>query len=153
MSLMSHKHSWYSGFIFQKQAEDWAKKRKDALEEKRNDLMKKQRLMEDQRRNQDRRYLWIQSNLIIAPRFEKAGLYWIWVVCHSIRLSFGPSQFHFRSISWEKIDRISPNFIYAFILTRSSLGLLHVIFHTFVPKLWPLIYAKILFCSISKISC
>ena len=27
----------------------------------------------------------------------------------------------------------SPNFIYAFILTRSSLGLLHVIFGTFVP--------------------
>ena len=31
-------------------------------------------------------------------------------------------------ISWKQIDRISPNFIYAFILTRSSLGLLHIIF-------------------------
>ena len=38
-----------------------------------------------------------------------------------------------------------PNFIYAFILTRSGLGLMHVIFRTFVPELWPLIYAKILF--------
>ena len=34
---------------------------------------------------------------------------------------------------------------YAFILTRSKSGLLHVIFHTFVPELWPLIYSKILF--------
>ena len=29
-------------------------------------------------------------------------------------------KFRFNSISWEQIDRISPNFIYAFILTRSS---------------------------------
>ena len=43
------------------------------------------------------------------------------------------------------MDRISPNFIYAFILTRSTLGLLHIIFCTFVPELWPLIYSKILF--------
>ena len=42
-----------------------------------------------------------------------------------------------------------PNFIYASILTRSSLGLLHVIFGIFVPELWPLIYAKICFHSIS----
>ena len=34
---------------------------------------------------------------------------------------------------------------YAFILTRSTLGLLHVIFRTFVPELWPLIYSKISF--------
>ena len=40
------------------------------------------------------------------------------------------------------MDRISPNFIYAFILTRSRLGLLLIIFRTFVPELWPLIYAK-----------
>ena len=43
------------------------------------------------------------------------------------------------------MDRISPNFIYAFILKRSTLGLLHIIFRTFVPELWPLIYAKISF--------
>ena len=43
------------------------------------------------------------------------------------------------------MDRISSNFIYALILTRSSLGLLHAIFRSFVPELWPLIYAKISF--------
>ena len=45
------------------------------------------------------------------------------------------------------MDRISPNFIYALILTtsRSTLGLLHIIFRTFVPELWPLIYVKISF--------
>ena len=43
------------------------------------------------------------------------------------------------------MDRILPNFIYAFILTRSKLRLLHIIFCTFVPELWPLIYSKILF--------
>ena len=40
------------------------------------------------------------------------------------------------------MDRISPNFIYAFILTRSMLGLLHIICCTFVPKLWPFVYSK-----------
>ena len=62
--------------------------------------------------------------------------------------SHGPwftPKFRFRSISWKQMDRISPNFIYAFILTRSTLGLLHIIFHTFVPELWPLIYSKYLF--------
>ena len=62
--------------------------------------------------------------------------------------SYGPwitPKFCFPSISREQIDWFSPNFIYAFILTRSSLGLLHVIFHTFVPELWPLVYAKISF--------
>ena len=45
--------------------------------------------------------------------------------------SHGPwftPKFPFRSISWEQMDRISPIFIYAFILTRSTLGLLHIIF-------------------------
>ena len=62
--------------------------------------------------------------------------------------SYGPwftPKFHFRSISWEQMDRISPNFIYAFMLTISRLGLLHFIFCTFVTELWPLIYSKILF--------
>ena len=62
--------------------------------------------------------------------------------------SYGPwftPKFRFRSISWELTDIFSPNFIYAFILTRSSSGLLYVIFHVFVPELWPFIYAKILF--------
>ena len=44
-----------------------------------------------------------------------------------------------------KLVEFSPNFIYAFILIRSTLGLLHIIFRTFVPELWPLIYAIISF--------
>ena len=44
-------------------------------------------------------------------------------------------------------NKLTPNFIYAFILTRSSFGLMHVILCTFVPELWPLIYAKISFPS------
>ena len=43
------------------------------------------------------------------------------------------------------MDRSSSNFIYAFILTRSTFELLLIIFHTFGPELWPLIYSKILF--------
>ena len=43
------------------------------------------------------------------------------------------------------MDRISPNFIYAFILIRSKLGLLHIIFRTLVPEFKPLIYSKISF--------
>ena len=41
------------------------------------------------------------------------------------------------------MDRISPNFVYAFILTRSRLGLLHVIFCFFVRE--PLINVRNLF--------
>ena len=43
------------------------------------------------------------------------------------------------------MGRISANFIYTFILARSSLGLLHVISCKFVPELWPLIYVEISF--------
>ena len=43
------------------------------------------------------------------------------------------------------MDGISPNFIYVFILSRSTLGLLYVIFRLLIPELWPLIYAKVLF--------
>ena len=62
--------------------------------------------------------------------------------------SYGPwftLKFCFRSISWDQIDRISPNFIYAFTLTKSSIGLIHLILFTFVPELWPLMYVKIYF--------
>ena len=41
------------------------------------------------------------------------------------------------------MDRISTNFIYAFILTRSTLGLLAVVFCKFVRELWPLIDVSI----------
>ena len=37
-----------------------------------------------------------------------------------------------------QFDIFSPNFKYAFILTRSSLGLLLIIFLIFVPELFPL---------------
>ena len=50
--------------------------------------------------------------------------------------SYGPlfmPKFHFRSLSWEPICRISQNFIYAFILARSSLGLSQAIFANFSP--------------------
>ena len=45
----------------------------------------------------------------------------------------------------EQIDRMSPNFIYALILTSNSIGLLHIIFRTFGLELSPLIYANISF--------
>ena len=61
-------------------------------------------------------------------------------ICNNLRQNFASAQY-----LGNKIGRISPNFIYAFLLTRSNLGLLHIIFHTFVPELWSLIYAKILF--------
>ena len=54
-------------------------------------------------------------------------------------------EFCFRSISFKQIDHFSLNFIYAFILIRSSLGLLHVIFCIFVLEFWPLIYTKFLY--------
>ena len=47
------------------------------------------------------------------------------------RISF---RISFRSISCEQRDRISPNFIYAFILTISQFGLLHIIVRTFVTE-------------------
>ena len=44
-----------------------------------------------------------------------------------------------------KLTELHQIFIYAFILTRSIYGLLHIIFHRLVSELWPLIYARILF--------
>ena len=43
------------------------------------------------------------------------------------------------------MDIFSPNFIYAIILTRSTSGLLQIIFCSFVTELWSLIYFKISF--------
>ena len=54
-------------------------------------------------------------------------------------------KFCFRSVSREQIDRNSPNFIFAFILTRSRLRLLPSMFCLFVAELWPLIDVRILF--------
>ena len=53
------------------------------------------------------------------------------------------SEFHFRSISLEQMDPISPNFIYACILRRFRLGLFPGIFHKFVTECWPLIDIRI----------
>ena len=58
-------------------------------------------------------------------------------------------KFCFSSTSCEQIDKISPNFAYAFLSTRSRLGLLPVIFCTFVLDLWSLINSKICFLLIS----
>ena len=43
------------------------------------------------------------------------------------------------------MDRILPYFIYALIMTRSSLGLLTIIFRKFVTELWLSIYIRVLF--------
>ena len=51
------------------------------------------------------------------------------------------SDFCFRSISLEQMDRISSNFVNALILTRSGLVLLPVIFRKFVKELRPLMSA------------
>ena len=45
----------------------------------------------------------------------------------------------------EQMDRLLPNFLYALTLTRSRLGLLHIVFLTFVIELWPLIDIRISF--------
>ena len=50
-----------------------------------------------------------------------------------------PSKFHFHSISWEPVNRIWPNFVCTLTLTRSSLGLLTVIFCKILTELPPLI--------------
>ena len=87
-------------------------------------------------------------NFIYAFILTRSSLGLMHVIFTHLYQIYGPwftPKFRFRSISWEQMDRISPNFIYAFILTRSTLGLLHIIFRTFVPELWPLIYAKISF--------
>ena len=48
--------------------------------------------------------------------------------------------------AWADLElHILPNFVYTLILKRSRLGLLHIIFRTFITKLWPLIDVKISF--------
>ena len=86
--------------------------------------------------------------LYMHSYWQYLGWDWCMSFFEHLYQSYGPlftPKFCFRSISWEQMDRISPNFIYAFKLPRSTLGLLHIIFPTFVPELWPLIYAKISF--------
>ena len=95
----------------------------------------------------------LRTTLQFFHRILYMHLYWqdlVWDCYTSffgnLYQSYGPlltPKFRFRSIYWETNGRISPKFINAFILTRSSLGLLHIIFRKFVPELWPFIYAKI----------
>ena len=68
---------------------------------------------------------------IIPPENKVWGVGILFSGCLWFRLCF-------RSISWEWIDGILPNFAYALILTRSRLGLLSVNFHQIVTELWPL---------------
>ena len=70
--------------------------------------------------------------------------------------SYGPwftPKFCYCSISWEQKDRISPNFIYylniLFILTRSMLGLLAVIFRKFGKSYVSWLMSKLCYHSIS----
>ena len=62
--------------------------------------------------------------------------------------SFRPS-FHHNYVSAQYLENKLIEFrqiLYnVFILTRSTLGLLHIIFPIIEPELWPLIYAKISF--------
>ena len=61
--------------------------------------------------------------------------------------SFRPSFYH-NFVSAQYLENKLIEFhqiLYAFILTRFALGLFHIIFHTFVPELWSLLYAKIWF--------
>ena len=51
------------------------------------------------------------------------------------------------------MDRISTNFVYAFILTISRLGLLPVSFCLFVTELWPLIVRILFLLNIFRFSC
>ena len=57
-----------------------------------------------------------------------------------LRLSFVSVQY--LEHKWTEFHQ---SFTYAFIWTKSTLGLVHIIFRRFVPELWPLIYAKISF--------
>ena len=49
------------------------------------------------------------------------------------------SDFGFHAISREQMDEISPSFIDTFVLAKSRLRLLPVIFHEFETKLWSLV--------------
>ena len=55
------------------------------------------------------------------------------------------SEFCFRSISWDRMDRIWPEFVCSSTLTRSSLGLLLIIFRKILTDLQPLIDFRISF--------
>ena len=81
----------------------------------------------------------ISFPLILAR--SRLGLLHI-VFAHLLQMLWCPwliSECRFHPISWERIDRIWPNFVCALILTISRLGLLPAIFRKVVTELWPLI--------------
>ena len=67
----------------------------------------------------------------------------------SVILSFNPSKACFRSIPWEPINRIWPNFVYALKLTRSRLGLLHGFLAHLYQSYGPWFMPELCFSSIS----
>ena len=101
---------------------------------------------------------YLENELIEFHQIIYMHSYWLDLTCTCYMSFFahlyksdGPlftPKFCCRSISREQIDRNSPNFIYAFILTRSRWELI-VIFCLFVIMQWPWIDVRILFCSMS----
>ena len=97
---------------------------------------------------------WTYFHQILYMHSYWQDVAWDWYIsffgnsCQSYGPLFTP-KFCFYSISWEPMGRISPNFIYAFILARSSFGLLHIIFRKFVPSNGSLFTTKFRFRSIS----
>ena len=65
------------------------------------------------------------------------------VTCIALDLRQNLVSIQYLENKWTEFYQII--YIYIFILTRYTLGLLHIIFLTFVPELWALIYAKIYF--------
>ena len=98
---------------------------------------------------------YLENKLTESDQILYAHQHWqdlAWDCCPSFFAkfwrSYGPwlkSEFRFRSISWEQIDRIGPNFVCTSSLTRSSLGLLPVIFRKILTVLRPLIDVRISF--------
>ena len=60
-----------------------------------------------------------------------------WAIYNMLLLLNEKDQREDISIIRQKIDIISPNFVYALISTISKFGLLHIIFGEFVIELWP----------------
>ena len=79
----------------------------------------------------------ISPNFIYAFILERSSFLivtpFLSLICTRVMALYLCWNFIFPSISWELTVILSPNFIYAFILIRSSLGLLHVIFGIFIP--------------------
>ena len=97
---------------------------------------------------------WTEFHQILYMHSNRQDLHWDCYILFFAHLyqSYGPwfwPKFCFHSISWEQMDRISPNFIYAFILTTSTLGLLHTIFADLYQSYGPWFMPKLCFRSIS----